>query len=377
MYSSLRCCALVLVLFFRATAFLTAAPPYPKSPVIGGVVFNWSTHTRMASGSDNWAITWADDDHQYASWGDGGGFGGTNSDGRVSLGFARIEGNRKNYTGYNVWGGKKPKQPARFDGKSYGVLCVDGILYKWVGPGSGTTSYTESRLCKSSNHGAMWTRASWAYTKTQGLIMPTILNFGRNYAGARDDYVYHYFIRLEGNPSKLNVHVPGRIDLARVSKTKLMDQNAYEFFAGNDGDNSPEWTSDPDARRPVFENPAGVGWCLSVSYNPGLKRYLLCTEHTASFEGHLGMFDAPEPWGPWTTVFYAQDAELFGTGRIETGTFFWNFSNKWLSPDGRDFVLIFTGINTNDAWNTVEGSFGLASIRGPASRPPSWEAEQR
>lgn len=63
--------------------------PYPSSPVIEKVAFDVATHERRAPGSDNWAITWADDDHQYAVWGDGGGFGGTNSDGRVSLGIAR------------------------------------------------------------------------------------------------------------------------------------------------------------------------------------------------------------------------------------------------------------------------------------------------
>ena len=83
------------------------------------------------------------------------------------------------------------------------------------------------------------------------------------------------------------------------------------------------------------------------------------------------MFDAPEPWGPWTTVLYTEGAEVFGAGRIETSTFFWNFSNKWLSPDGRDFVLLFTGINTNDSWNTVEGSFRVMPDTAPESTAPA------
>jgi len=367
----LRWFCLVPVLFWGATSFLSAAPPYPPSTAISGVDFKWSTHIRLAPGSDNWPITWADDDHQYASWGDGGGFGGTNTDCRVSLGFARIEGDKKDYKGYNVWGGKDPENPARFAGKSYGAICVESVLYKWVGPGSGTTSYTECRLYKSSNYGATWTKASWAFVKAQRFIMPTMLNFGRNYAGARDEYVYHYFVRLQGDPSRLNVHVPGKIDLARVPKEKLMDRADYEFFAGTDEGGRPRWTSDPDERRPVFENPSGVGWNLSVSYNPGLKRYLLCTEHTATFEGRLGMFDAPEPWGPWTTVLYAEGAEVFRAGRIETSTFYWNLSNKWLSQDGRDFVLIFTGIKTKDSWNTVEGTFRVIPDRAPATTAPA------
>ncbi len=67
----------------------SAGPPYPASSVITGMSLDWSTHERFALGSDNWQLTWADDDNQYGAWGDGGGFGGSNSDGRVGLGFGR------------------------------------------------------------------------------------------------------------------------------------------------------------------------------------------------------------------------------------------------------------------------------------------------
>ncbi|MGD8238319.1 MAG: hypothetical protein PVH68_07205 [Armatimonadota bacterium] len=89
-----------------------AAAPYPPSRAITGVTFDWSMHRKLAPGSDNWPITWAEDDRQYTVWGDGGGFGGTNSLGRVSLGFARVEGPADNYRGYNVWGGHEGANPA-------------------------------------------------------------------------------------------------------------------------------------------------------------------------------------------------------------------------------------------------------------------------
>lgn len=342
---------------------LTAVSPYPNSTVITGVNFNWSTHIRLSPGSDNWPITWADNDHQYSSWGDGGGFGGTNTDGRVSLGFARIEGPKSGYTGYNVWGGKNPENPATFDGKSYGIISIGGVLYAWRGPGSGTTSYDEARLYKSTDHAASWSATSVAFVKADDIIMPTILNFGKDYAGARDNYVYHYFIELQGSPTSLNVHIPGRIHLLRVDKSQIETKSAYEFFSGTAA--SPTWSSSLASSRPVFEDPAGVGWNLSVSYNAGVQRYLLCTEHTATFQGRLGMFDAPEPWGPWTTVTYAEGTAVFEAGSIQSSTFFWNFSNKWLSPDGLSFVLVFSGINDNDSWNTVEGSFAAVPPNPP------------
>jgi hypothetical protein len=172
--------------------------------------------------------------------------------------------------------------------------------------------------------------------------------------------VYSYFIRLEGNPTQLGVHVPGRIDLARVPKNRILDRTAYEFFAGLGGQGQPTWTSDLAERRPVFEDANGVGWVVSVSYNAPLGRYLLATEHTRTTQGRLGLFDAPEPWGPWTTVSYAEEGAPFGAGHIDGSTFFWNFSNKWLGAGGRPLVLVFTGIGSNDAWNTVEGRFTLA-----------------
>ena len=121
------------------------------------------------------------------------------------------------------------------------------------------------------------------------------------------------------------------------------------------------------ARQPVLEDPNGVGWQTSASYNSGLGRYFLMTEHTQSGKGKLGILDAPEPWGPWTTVFYT---DSFGTPNIEGRTFFWNFSNKWLSVNGEDFIMVFSGYGDNDSWNTVEGRLVLsASDSIPPARP--------
>ncbi|MBI2024268.1 LamG domain-containing protein, partial [Candidatus Giovannonibacteria bacterium] len=104
--------------------------PYPASTAITGINFNWATHKRLAIGSDNWPITWADDDNQYTSWGDGGGFGGADA----GLGVARISGTASNYTGTNLW--SVPRGTA--GGKSYGIISIGGILYMWVQPGSDT-----------------------------------------------------------------------------------------------------------------------------------------------------------------------------------------------------------------------------------------------
>lgn len=95
----------------------------------------------------------------------------------------------------------------------------------------------------------------------------------------------------------------------------------------------------------------------SINYNPGLKRYFLITEHTERSKGNIGIYDAPEPWGPWTTVLFTGG---FGAPDIQPNTFYWNFSNKWASANGKDFVLVFTGKEDNDSWNSVEGTLTTA-----------------
>jgi hypothetical protein len=104
----------------------------------------------------------------------------------------------------------------------------------------------------------------------------------------------------------------------------------------------------------VFHDPSGVGWNCSVSYNPALRKYILCTEHTRSLRGNLGIFAAPEPWGPWETIYYQGDGQWEDAGT----TFYWNFSNKW--ADGLDFVMVYTGVNDQDAWQSVAGHFGTS-----------------
>lgn len=333
----------------------TKNPPYSYSEYIINTEFDWSSHIRLAPGSDNWPVTWAADGYQYTSWGDGGGFGGTNSDGRVSLGIARVKGTTDTYSGHNVWGGKDSENEAVFSGKSYGIIAIGNTLYMWVSPGSNVAGYNESRLYKTENGGGSWTKAPWAFKKKDGLLHPTFLQFGKGYQNARDNYVYMYAIHIKDS-SKLKVQKPGEISLLRTDKKNLMDKDSYTYFSGVDDSGIPLWTSDLSRQKPVFQDNNGVGWNCASSFNRGLNRYILTTEHSESLKGNLGIFEASQPWGPWYTVFYKK---WFGAGHIQPTTFFWNFSNKWLGENGTEFVLIFSGIDENDSWNTVAGKFIL------------------
>ncbi len=233
--------------------------PYSSSNIISKVIFDFNSVETWAVGSDNWPVTWADDNHQYSAWGDGGGFGGTNSDGRVSLGVARIEGDRNSFKGFNVWGGKNPETKATFKGKSYGVVCIAGNLYMWVSPGSGMENLISQTVFKSSDHGHTWERGNWSFHKHQSILHPTFLQFNKNYEGARGNYAYIYSIRLKGDRIGKS-QAPGQmIDLMRVKKDRIMNRSAYEFFAGLSKSDSPTWSSNINLRQPVFEDPNGVG----------------------------------------------------------------------------------------------------------------------
>ncbi len=77
-------------------------PPYPKSDIIKDVRFApASSIIRKASGSDNWPITWADDDNQYTAYGDGWGFE-PKVEKKLSLGLVKIIGNPDDFQGINI-----------------------------------------------------------------------------------------------------------------------------------------------------------------------------------------------------------------------------------------------------------------------------------
>ncbi len=367
-----------------------AEQSYAPSTVISSVAFDSTTRRVLHNGADNWVITWADDDNQYTSWGDGGGFGGTNQDRRVGLGFGRIEGDKDDYRGFNVWGGKDPENPAEFVGKSYGLISIDGVLYAWVSgvvedgsTGSGSKAYLNQRLYESTDHAAHWRFTGVEFTQSdfsesKGFYVPTILNFGRDYAGARDDYVYSYAPELK-DETVWNVQFPGEIALIRVPKARITEKSAYEYFAGLTDSGEPAWTREIGSRKPVFRDEQNGVMRTAVSYNPALERYLLITQQISRHRdatvpeeddgyvgnGHIGIYDAPEPWGPWTTVLFANAWTVGLQLADEPKSTFWNLSNKWLSDDGTRFVLIYSDSH-DGGWVSIEGTFERAdSDKGP------------
>jgi hypothetical protein len=343
------------------TTMPTGAPLSAPAPVqvITGATFDWASHRRFAEGSDNWPVTWSDDDHQYAVWGDGGGFGGAERTGRASLGVARIEGDRDNYRGVNRFGGLNRECASRIHGKGHGApLSIGGILYVWITPGSGSEEFRSFTLHKSVDKGCTWKRLDVVFERaTENVALGSFVQFGRDNTLARDAYLYTVATEVSNPETLVEVQLSGRVMLLRVPAASIEDRGAFEYFAGLDATGQPTWSADPAKKLPIYEDRAGVGPFAQMSYVPGLDRLVYTNQHgdgmTADgFQSLLTMAEAPDPWGPWNIVF--KDV-FFPT--IERTVFQWNFAPKWFSSDGRQFTLIFSGTESNDSWNTVNGTF--------------------
>lgn len=318
-----------------------AGSPYPPSAVIRGI--EWApkeTIKRDAAGSDNWPLTWGDDDAMYGAYGDGNGFTPRTPE-KLSMGFAKILGTPTGFTGTNI---RSATGETLGDGqkgrKASGVLMVEGVLYLWA------RNAGNSQLAWSTDRGVTWAWSDWKLTTSFGC--PTFLNFGRNYAGARDKYVYVYSHDAD------SAYVPAdRMVLARVPKDRIRDRSAYEFLKTVDARNEPAWSRAIEDRGAVFMNPNRT-YRSAVSFNAGLRRYLWTQTlpgTDARFEGGFAIYDAPEPWGPWTTVFYS---ESWDVGPGETSS----FPTKWMSGDGKTVHLVFSG---DDAFSVRRATLRTAN----------------
>ena len=158
-----------------------------------------------------------------------------------------------------------------------------------------------TKLFCSLDRGVTWQSSDWSFDNVD-FAPASFLQYGRDYEGARVEYVYFYGGK-GGDSREKHAY------LVRVSKGKLQVKEAYEYFTGTDANGNATWSMSMADRQPVFTNfeaeEMQFGWHVQAVYNPGIKRYLLTSFHAGP--GGLGVFDGPSSWGPWTTVYYAND----------------------------------------------------------------------
>jgi len=333
-------------------------PPFPPSKLIRRAVF---AKPRPHKGDgDMWPITWAADGFLYGGAGDNSG---------SPMNFWRIHGEDGGPWAFHLelvdnmpidpkaWCQRPRVDPAR-GVKPASLLGMDGMLYFAVelhnygeNPAFNRQCNVSSFIITTRDWGKTWDREATPPDFFTGrLASPHFIQFGRDYAGARDGFIYaHFPAGRDGKSYWCNADF---LLLGRVLQGRLLARDAWEFHAGTDASGNPLWTRDGEGAAPVFEYPlmTGEDHC---SWNPGLRRYLLgnfsfmdgktleprpyhqCWPESVA-PSQLTLFEAPEPWGPWS-LFHRDDD--WGT----VGDYQPSFPVKWMSADGKRMYMVSAG----------------------------------
>jgi hypothetical protein len=315
---------------------------------------------------DMWPITWADDGHLYGGAGDNSG---------SPMNIWRIVGGPTPVFWETGWGvhtelvHNLPVDPVvycqrpgldRARGvKPAGLLCLDGRLYLAAElhnygdhPAFNRQHNLSAWIITSDDHGRTWNLdATPQDFFTGSLASPHFLQFGQNYAGARDEFVYAYFAAADdGNSYWENGDC---LLLGRVERSRILRREAWQFLIGRADEEMPVWSADAARAVPVFRYALMTGE-NHVSYNAGIGRYLMGSYGFLDADGRprpyhavgmwpesalrsqLTLYEAPEPWGPWSLFYVDDDWGTYGDYQPV-------FPTKWMSADGRTLLMASSG----------------------------------
>jgi len=386
-----------------------------ESPRIGDVTWDTSlVEEKLGLQSDNWPMTWADDDLQYTVWGDGDGFVSPGTDCKAYIGYASATdltpgspvgatyadisgctggqgscascasggGETCNGTDDNFCvqpGGSAPS--TKHQGKSYGLIAYDHDSS--AGTPDRLISFMEDQaslrddsfLAYSDDRGETWTNAPNLFFERSNenvLHVPSFLQMGQSYELNTDGYFYIYSVDFSNASDAIigNYGAGNRLqtmDLARVSvdATSILDETQYEFWAGYVG-GVPTWTSNPASRVPVIDLGASEQWFYLVagfSYVPATNSYVMVSRkndetHNGSEVTNLMMYEAQHPWGPWARVYLQDDWNPASPATDGWSPRFFFFAPAWFSAS--DFYMTASGgPNGWDSYSLIKGTFVL------------------
>lgn len=329
----------------------------------------YSTY-QLSGDGDLWPSCWADDDNLYTANGDGTAFSGASA--RYDMAVSRISGMPPALQGTTLatdvgtnWSG------IGYNRKPTGMLCIDNTIYLAFQnlDSSHFDDAPAASIAKSSDHGMTWSWDSKApMFGTPGqrhnpldhkFTTILFLDYGKNSINSIDDYVYVYGLDT-------NWRFQQELFLARVSRSKILDRESWEFFSGNKGER-PVWTRDIAKKTPALRDTRvlyrvklgktktdcnrdqyviGQG---GVVYDAPLHRYLFASWACATHE----FYEAPQPWGPWRH-FLSKD---FGHVRSNRhyGQYGTSIPSKFISDDGKTLYL------QSNIWNFAY-TFSLRKI---------------
>ncbi|MGA2617865.1 MAG: hypothetical protein ABSF26_09655 [Thermoguttaceae bacterium] len=228
--------------------------PLPRSDVLHGI--RWlGNEFRDRNGGDVWSTTWATDDNLYSVADDTQGW---------NLSVFKIEGMPPGHKVTRV-NAMQEYFPAG-DGpwwKGAGLACIGGVLYLGIYSQSNPSRLSSSKVSFNADHSSIIKSAdygkTWSGSAKDHLARPMFpkkefptpffVQYGKDYAGAMDEYVY--LCSNDGGWNNWN-----RMMLARVLRKKLgeLDRRDWEFFVAADGQNHPKWTADVSKTGSIFEH---------------------------------------------------------------------------------------------------------------------------
>ena len=254
-------------------------------------------------------MTWADDDRLYTAYGDGNGFEPF-VPAKLSLGLARVDGRRRPTSPASTSARRPPSRRGDGNDGQEGQRHADGR--RRALPAGPQRRQRAARAGRPTTAGRG--RGPTGSSPTS-FGCPTFLNFGRNYAGGRDDFVYVY-----SHDADSAYEPADRMVLARVAEGPDPRARRLRVLrAASTRRASRSGRADIAERGGRVRATRAAATARGISYNAGLKRYLWCQilpgRRPRAFAGGFGIYDAPEPWGPWTTAFFTEDWDV-GPGEI-------------------------------------------------------------
>jgi hypothetical protein len=232
--------------------------------------------------------------------------------------------------------------------KPTGMLCIQGAVYLAFQNLNENTfdDAPAASIARSNDYGNTWTWDSSAPMfggagKTPLFTTIFFLDYGKNSINSIDSYVYAY--GLDNNWREQQA-----LYLARVPASSIQTRSSWQFFTGVDAGGNPLWTSDITQKKPVVldtrllypvmfgtdcpaQNPVIAQG--GVVYDQPLKRYIFSSWSCATHE----IYEAPQPWGPWSHVLSNDFGPLRGLhNRGQYGT---SIPSKFISADGKTLML--------------------------------------
>lgn len=326
----------------------------PRSPVFAGLEWLGErvAYPEAAVKGDTFPVTWAADGLIYTACGDpcwGGKPGGD-----MGLDVESIRGTPADWKiakvnvmpDYIGAGGLGPKPT--------GMLALDGALYlacqNWNGgripevakPLNDIAMETghgwDGQIIVSHDRGLTWQPSITGHTAPmfpgRSFASPAFINAGREHAGAPDAWIYA--ISGEGWDNG------NACRLGRVARDRILDAGAWQWVGGYAADGQPQWTGELAKAVPVLVHPGYLG-TVEMVYLSRLGRYLLLSWHhkvkaSCDAGSELVIYDAPQPWGPFTLVHHEDPWES-----AEVNPYNPRLPLAWFDQERLEGWLLFSG----------------------------------